>query len=48
MGISKRYSTERNQATPKEVERTIHDNGSAPGGTLLQTEYRPSSALREH
>ena len=45
MGISKRYSTERNQAAPKEVESTVHDNGSAPGGTLLQTEYRPSKAL---
>ena len=35
MGISKRYTTERNQEAPKEVEETVHDNGGAPGGTFL-------------
>ena len=37
MSISKRYTTERNQEAPNEVEGTVHDNGGAPGGTFLQT-----------
>ena len=48
MGISKRYTTERNKKAPKKVEVTLHDYGSAPGGTFLQTEYRPSRSLRKH
>ena len=40
MGISKPYTTERNKKTPKEVEGTFHDYGSAPRGTFSQTEYR--------
>ena len=35
MGISDRYTTERNEKAPKKVEGTLHDYGSAPGGTLL-------------
>ena len=35
MGISKRYTTERNKKAFKKVEGTLHDYGSAPGGTLL-------------
>ena len=35
MGISERYVTERNEKAPKKVEGTLHDYGSAPGGTLL-------------
>ena len=35
MGISERYTTERNEKAPKKVEGTLHDYGSAPGGTLL-------------
>ena len=35
MGISERYTTERNKTAPKNVEGTFHDYGSAPGGTLL-------------
>ena len=31
MGIS----TERSENAPKKVEGTLHDYGSAPGGTLL-------------
>ena len=31
--------------TTKEVERTLHDNRSAPGGTFLKTEYRASRSL---
>ena len=38
MGISKRYTTERNKKAPKEVEGTLHDYGSAPLGPFLQTE----------
>ena len=45
MGISKRHNPERKQETPKEVEGTVHDNGSAPRGTFLQTEYQSSCAL---
>ena len=48
MGISKCYTTERNEKATKEVEGTIHDYGSAPGGTFLQTEYRPSRSLRKY
>ena len=35
MGISKGYTTERNGKAPKEVDGTIHDYGSASGGTFL-------------
>ena len=35
MGISKRYTNENNEKAPKKVEGTIHDYGSAPGGTFL-------------
>ena len=35
MGISERYTTERDEKAPKKVERTLHDYRSAPGGTLL-------------
>ena len=35
MGSSECYTTERNEKAPKEVEGTLHDNGGAPGGTLL-------------
>ena len=48
MGILERYTTERYEEAPKEVEGTLHDYRSAPGVTLLQTEYRPSRPLREH
>ena len=34
MGFSDRYPTIRNEETPKEMEGTIHDNGSASGGTF--------------
>ena len=37
MGISKRYTTERNEKAPKEVKGALHDYGSAQGGTFLQT-----------
>ena len=45
MGISKRYITERNEKAPIERDGNLHDYGSAPGGTFLQTEYRPSRSL---
>ena len=35
MSISERYTTERNEKAPIKVEGTLHDYGSAPGGTLL-------------
>ena len=35
MGISKRYTNERNEKAQKKVEGTLHDYGSAPGGTFL-------------
>ena len=35
VGISERYTTERNEKAPKKVEGTLHNYGSAPGGTLL-------------
>ena len=35
MGISERYTTERNEKAPKSVKVTLHDYGSASGGTLL-------------
>ena len=35
MGISERYTTERDEKAPKKVEGTLHDFRSAPGGTLL-------------
>ena len=35
MGISERYTTERDEEAPKEVEGTLHDYRDAPGGTLL-------------
>ena len=35
MGIPEFYTSERNKKTTKEVERTLHDNRSAPGGTFL-------------
>ena len=34
MGISERYTTERDEKAPKKVEGTLHDYRSAPGGTL--------------
>ena len=37
MGFWERYPTERKEETPEEMERTVHDSGSATGGTLLQT-----------
>ena len=47
MGISKCYTSERNKKAPKEVEGTLHDYKSAPGGTFLKTEYKPSRLLRK-
>ena len=35
MGISERYTTERDEKAPKEMEGTLHDYRGAPGGTLL-------------
>ena len=35
MGVSERYTTERDEEAPKEVEGTLHDYRGAPGGTLL-------------
>ena len=35
MGISKRYTTERIEEAPKEMEGSLHDYRSAPGGTFL-------------
>ena len=35
MGISERYTTERNKEAFKKVEGTLHDYGGAPGGTFL-------------
>ena len=48
MGISERYTTKRNEKAPKKVEGSLHDYGSASGGTLLQTEYWPSRSLQKH
>ena len=48
MGISVRYTTEKNEKAPKKVEGTLHDYGSASGGTLLLTENWPSRSLREN
>ena len=48
MGISKRYTTVKNEKAPKEAEGTLHNYGSAPGGTFLQTEYRPSRSPRKY
>ena len=45
MGMSKRYTIERNGKTPKEVKGTLHDYGSTAGETFLQTEYRPSRSF---
>ena len=35
MGISERHTHERNEKAPRKVDRTVHDYGGAPGGTLL-------------
>ena len=35
MGISERYTTERDEKAPKKMEGTLHDYRGAPGGTLL-------------
>ena len=35
MGISERYTTERDKEAPKKVEGTLHDYRGAPGRTLL-------------
>ena len=35
MGISERYTTERDKEASKEMEGTLHDYGGAPRGTLL-------------
>ena len=35
MGISERYTTERDKEAPKKVEGTLHNNRGAPGGTVL-------------
>ena len=35
MGISERYTTERDKEASKKMEGTLHDYGGAPGGTLL-------------
>ena len=35
MGISERYTTERDKKVPKKMEGTLHDYRGAPGGTLL-------------
>ena len=32
MGISEHYTTERNEIALKNLEGTLHDYGSAPGG----------------
>ena len=34
MGISERYTTERDKEASKKVEGTLHDYRGAPGGTL--------------
>ena len=34
MGISKRNTAEKKEKADKEVERTVHDYKSAPGGTF--------------
>ena len=48
MGISKRYTAERNEKAPKEAEGTLYDYGSATAGTFSQTEYEPSRSLRKY
>ena len=35
MGISERYTTERDKEASEEVEGTLHDYRGAPRGTLL-------------
>ena len=35
MGISERYTTERDKKALKKMEGTLHDYRGAPGGTLL-------------
>ena len=35
MGISERYTTERDEKAPEKMEGTLHDYRGAPGGTLL-------------
>ena len=35
-----------NKETPEEVEGINHDNGTASGGTFLQTKNQPSCALK--
>ena len=35
MGISERYTTERNKEASKKVEGTLHDYRGAPRGTFL-------------
>ena len=35
MGISKRYTTKRNENAPKEMDGSFHDYRGAPGGTFL-------------
>ena len=45
MGFSERYTLKGLKKTPEEVEGTVYDNGSASGGTFLQTKYRPRCAF---
>ena len=35
MGISERYTTERDEKAPKKMKGTLHDYRGARGGTLL-------------
>ena len=35
MGISERYTIDRNEKAPKKLRGSFYNYGSAPGGTLL-------------
>ena len=45
MGMSKRYTIERNVKASKEMKGTLHDYESTAVETFLQTEYWPSRSF---
>ena len=44
-GLPECYTSQRDKETTQEMERTVHDNGSAPARTVLPIEYGACSAL---
>ena len=47
LGGSDCHNSKRDKKARKEMERAVHDNGSAPAESVLLLEYRACGALRK-